>query len=213
VTESGQAGPRVLRATALAAVTVGLALAAHLVSGGPRPAPATLTQAIAVMAVGMAVLTRFRGGRPYSPTALLAGLGGAQLLLHQWFALQTPGTCAGNLVTAHLPGGHLLTSLLPWGLLQQTARACATSSDATATMLTVAVAAHALAALLTGALVARGEALLASAVALVLPSLPTPVPVRSTTALGTTALSRVLTGTLARRNVHRRGPPVPAGAF
>jgi hypothetical protein len=211
VTESGQAGPRALRAAALAVVTVALALAAHLLAGGPRPSTATLAQAVVVMAVAMAVVLTLRAGRPRSTTGLLVGLGGSQLLLHQWFALATPGECAGQLV-GHLPGGHLLTSVLPWGLLAQTARACATTGDASVTMLTVAVAAHALAALLTVALVARGEALLACAVALVLPALPTLVPVRSTTARMEAAPVRVLTGALAHRHVDRRGPPVAACA-
>jgi hypothetical protein len=212
VTESGQAAPRVLRAAALAVVTVALALGAHLIGGGPRPSAATLVQAIVVSAVAMAVVTTLRAGRPISTTGLLVGLGGSQLLLHQWFALATPGECAGQLVGHLLPGGHLLTSVLPWGLLAQTARACATTGDASATMLTVAIAAHALAALLTGALVTRGEAMLSCAVALVLPTLPTLIPVRSATARADATLVQVRSGTLAHRHVDRRGPPVAACA-
>jgi hypothetical protein len=211
VTESGQAGPRLLRAAALAVVTVALALAAHLLGGGPRPSAATLGQAVVVLAVAMAVVMTLRAGRP-SMTGALVGLGGSQLLLHQWFVLATPGECAGQLASHLLPGGHLLTSVLPWGLLAQTARACATTGDASATMLTAAVVSHALATLLTGALVARGEALLSCAVALVLPALPTLVPVRSATARAETTPVRALTGTLAHRHVDRRGPPVAACA-
>jgi hypothetical protein len=202
----------VLRAAALAVVTVALALAAHVLGSGPRPSAPTLVQAIVVMAIVMAVVMTLRAGRPRSTTGLLAGLGGSQLLLHQWFALATPGACAGHLATEYLPGGHVLTSVLPWSLLAQTARACATTGDASATMLTVAIAAHALAALLTGALVARGEALLACAVALVLPALPTLVPVRSAPARAEATPVRALTGTLAHRHVDRRGPPDAACA-
>jgi hypothetical protein len=202
----------VLRASALAAVTVALALAAHLLSGGPTPSVATLSQAVVVIAVAMAVVMTLRADRPRSMSGALVGLGGSQLVLHQWFALATPGECAGQLASHLLPGGHLLTSALPWGLLAQTARACATTGDASATMLTAAVAAHALAALLTGALVARGEALLSCAVALVLPALPTVVPVRSATARAEATPVRALTGTLAHRHVDRRGPPVAACA-
>ena len=212
VTESGQAGPRALRAAALAAVTVALALAAHLLAGGPRPPTVTLAQAVVVMAVAMALVLTLHAGRPRSTTGLLVGLGGSQLLLHQWFALATPGECAGQLASHLLPGGHLLTSVLPWGLLAQTARACATTGDASATMLTVAVAAHALAALLTGALVTRGEALLARGVALLLPALPTRSPLRLAAPRAAATLARVLAGTLAHRHVDRRGPPVAACA-
>lgn len=212
VTESGQAGPRALRATALAVVTVGLALAAHLLGGGPRPGAATLTHAVVVTAVVMAVVMTVRAGHQRSTTGLVVGLGGAQLLLHQWFALATPGTCAGHLATEYLPGGHALASVLPWGLLAETARACATTGDATATMLTVAVAAHALAALLTGALATRGEALLACAVALLLPALPTRSPVRIAAPRAAATPGRVLAGTLAHRHVDRRGPPALACA-
>jgi hypothetical protein len=172
----------------------------------------TLAQAVVVMAVAMALVLTLHAGRPRSTTGLLVGLGGSQLLLHQWFALATPGECAGQLASHLLPGGHLLTSVLPWGLLAQTARACATTGDASATMLTAAVAAHALAALLTGALVARGEALLSCAIALVLPALPTVVPVHSATARMEAAPVRALTGALAHRHVDRRGPPVAACA-
>jgi len=206
VTESGQAGVRVLRATALAAVTVGLALVAHLLAGGARPGPTTLAQAVAVLALVMALVA----GRARTTAGLLIGLGGAQLLLHQWFALATPGECAGHLATEYLPGGHLLTSVLPWQLLEQTARACATTGDATATMLAVAVVTHALAALLTSALATRGEALLACAVALVRPTLPTHLPLRVAAARAADVSARVLAGALAHLHLDRRGPPVAA---
>jgi hypothetical protein len=207
VTESGQAGARVLRATALAAVAVALALAAHRRGGGIAPSAVTHAQSVLVMSVVIGLLLV----RRRSVTGLLVGLGASQLLLHQWFALATPGACAGHLAT-YLPGGHLLTSVLPWGVLAQTARACATTGDASATMLTVAIAAHALAALLTGALVTRGEAMLSCAVALVLPALPTLIPVRPATARADATLVQVLSGTLAHRHVDRRGPPVAACA-
>jgi hypothetical protein len=190
----------VLGAAALAVVAVGLALAAHLVSGGSRPTVATLTLAAVVMAVALALLA----GRRRTSTGLVVGLGGSQLLLHQWFALATPCDCAGHLAGQMIPGMHVL----PMGTLAQTARACAGTGEAGATMLIVAVATHALAALLVGALLTRGQALLAGALALVLPSLPTAVPVGLAARLAAPRVVATLRGTLDRRRVDRRGPPV-----
>jgi hypothetical protein len=206
VTESRHAslpaGLRLMPLLGAAVVTVGLALAAHLLSGGSRPTPSTLVLAVAVMAVAMAVLA----GRRRTPTGLLAGLGASQLLLHQWFVLATPGDCAGHLAGRLVPGLHLF----PMGTLAQTARACAGTSEAGATMLVVAVATHALAALLTGALLTRGEALLAGALALVRPSLPSSVPVGAAPRPAVPRVVRLPRGTLDRRRVDRRGPPALA---
>jgi hypothetical protein len=204
VTESVREGrARSLRAAVLAVVAVGLALAAHLLSGGSRPAALTLAVAVVAMALVIGLLA----SRRRSATGLLLGLGGSQLLLHQWFALATPGECATHLAAGSLPGAHLLPPLLPWGALAQTARACAGTGQASATMITVAVTTHTLAALLTGALIARGEILLAGAVALVLPSLPRSVPVRVAARRAAAWAPRALSGDAAARYVDRRGPP------
>jgi hypothetical protein len=206
VTDSGQAVWRALRASGLSAVAVALALAAHRLSGGREPAVTAVAQAVVVMAVVMGLLA----GRRRTATGLLVGLGGAQLLLHQWFALATPGECAGHLATQYVPGVHLLPpSVLPWGVVAQTARACATTGDAGATVVAVALAGHAVAALLTGVLLTRGEALLSCAGALVLPRLPAEAPDRVQPRHRTPHLSRVRPGTRPRQHVSRRGPPVP----
>jgi hypothetical protein len=205
VTEWGQgaqARSRVLRAAVLAVVAVALALGAHLLSGGSKPAATTLAAAVVAMAVVTALLTRRRP----SPTGLLLGLGGSQLLLHQWFALATPGECVAHLAGPSVPGVHLL----PWGALAQTARACAGTGEASATMIAVAVTTHTLAALLTAALITRGETLLAGAVALVLPGLPTVVPVRVTPHRAVQWAPRTMSGAPAGRYVDRRGPPAAA---
>jgi hypothetical protein len=204
VTDLGQARSRVLRATSLAAVAVTLALGAHLLSGGATPAASTVVQALLIVAVVMGLI----GGGRRRPTTLLVGLGGSQLLLHEWFALATPGECAGHLASQYVPGAHLLPQqLLPWGLLADTARACATTGDTGATLLAVAVVAHALAALVTGVLMTRGEALLTRAAAFVLPSLPAALPVVLRRTSGVRHQVMVLPGTVLRRQVQRRGPP------
>ncbi|HET8615143.1 MAG TPA: hypothetical protein VFL94_06430 [Actinomycetales bacterium] len=203
MTDPGQARSRVLRATALAAVAVTLALGAHRLSGGAPPTASTLLQSLLVLAVVMGLLTAGRR----RPTTLLVGLGGSQLLLHEWFALATPGECAGHLAS-QVPGVHLLPQqLLPWGLLADTARACATTGDTGATLVAVAVVTHALAALATGVLLSRGEALLVSAVAFVLPALPTARPVLVRRMPPSRHQVMVLPGTVRRRQVRRRGPP------
>lgn len=208
VTDSGQAGSRVLRATSLAAVTVGLALGAHLLSGGTRPTTSTLVQALLVVAVLMGLLSAARR----RPTTLLLCLGGAQLLLHEWFALATPGECAGYLAS-QVPGVHLLPhQLLPWGLLADTARACAATGDTGATLVAVAVAGHALAAAVTGVLLTRGQALLAAAFAIVLPALPVPQPVRGALSACIDHTSRADDRGVVDRHVRRRGPPALACA-
>ena len=200
---AGQTRGRVLRVAVLAIAAVALALGAHLLSGGSRPSLATLAAAV----VTMTLVTGILAGRRRSPTGLLLGLGGSQLLLHQWFALATPGECAGHLAGQLVPGVHLSPTVLPWGSL---ARACAGTGEAGVTMLMVAVALHALAALLTGALLTRGEALLAGSVALVAPSLPTVVPIRTAPRRAVVWAPRTSSGAPAGRYVDRRGPPAAA---
>jgi hypothetical protein len=207
VTEPRQAGSRVLRATALSTVAVVLALGAHLVSGGARPHGSTLLQSTVVLAVVMGLLA----GRRRTTTGLLVGLGVSQLLLHQWFALATPGECAGHLATTYVPGVHLLpTSVLPWGALAQTARACATTGDTGATVIALALAAHALAALMTGVVVTRGEALIAAALGRALPHVPTATPVRPVARLAVAVRSSTAPTEGPVRHVRRRGPPAAA---
>jgi hypothetical protein len=64
--------------------------------------------------------------------------------------------------------------------------------------------------LLAGALVTRGEALLACAVALVRPALPTHLPLRVAAVRAADVSARVLAGALAHVHLDRRGPPVAA---
>jgi hypothetical protein len=204
--QAGQGASRVLRSAVVAVVAVALALVAYLLSGGSRPPAATLAAAVVAMAVVTGLVTR----RRRTATGLLLGLGGSQLLLHQWFALATPGECAAHLVGPFVPGMHLVQTVLPWGALAQTARACAGTGDASATMITLAVTTHTLAALLTGALITRGETLLASAIALVLPGLPTAVPVQVAPRHAAVWAPRTFSGATAGRYVDRRGPPAAA---
>lgn len=204
VTELRLATTRVLRACALSAVAVTSALAAHHLSGGVTPTASTVVQAALVLTVVMGLLVR----RRHSVTTLLLGLGGTQLLLHQWFSLASPGECASHLATQYLPGAHLLPqSVLPWGLLAQTARACATTGDTGATAIALALAGHAFAAALTGALVTRGEALLAALLDLGprLPGVPD-LPVHQRCALPRTATE--LPASPLLRHLQRRGPPL-----
>jgi hypothetical protein len=209
VTEPRRAALRVLRACALSAAAVASALAVHRLNGGATPAAATTVQAVLVLTVVMGLLAR----RRRSVTTLLLGLGGTQLLLHQWFSLATPGECASHLAAQYVPGAHLLPQpAMPWGLLAQTARACATTGDTGATVVAAAVAGHGLAAMVTGLLLTRGEALLAAAARVVLPRLPgrpaVRLGLRRVVEQGVVRLSDVGT----RGHVRRRGPPVPLSA-
>jgi hypothetical protein len=207
VTEPGRAGSRLLRATALSAVTVTLALAAHRLSGGTTPTGTTVVQATVVLALVLGVLT----GPRRSTTALVTTLAGAQLLLHQWFTLATPGECAGHLATQYVPGAQLLPqSWLSWGVAQ-TARACATTGDTGATVIALAVAFHALAAIVTGVLLTRGQALLTAAVALVVPALPGRPPVQGRLTACIPHVAWVGGRRVLDRHVLRRGPPAQAG--
>jgi hypothetical protein len=204
VTDSRQAGLRVLRATALAAVAVMLATGAHQLAGGDRPSAATLLQATVLVAVLMGLLV----GRRRGVTALLLGLGGTQLLLHQWFSLATPGECAGHLATQYVPGVHLVPeSMLPWGLLAQTARACATTGDAGATVIAAGLAGHALAAVVTGVLITRGEVLLACLVGLVVARLPRRSDQSARPHRAVAHRTPLLPTSPLLRHLHRRGPP------
>lgn len=207
VTEPRRAGSRVLRATALSAVTVTLALAAHRLSGGATPTVTTVVQAIVVLAVVLGVLA----ARRRSTTALVVALGGTQLLLHQWFTLATPGECAGHLATQYVPGAQLLPeSWLSWGVLAQTARACATTGDTGATVIALAVGFHALAAVVTGVLLTRGQALLAAAARMV-PALPGRQTVQSRVTACIDHVAWVGGRRVLDRHVLRRGPPAAAG--
>ena len=80
-------GVRALRAGVLAAVTLGLAAAAHVVGGGQVPGLPVLAVALGPLALGSALLTRRRLG----PIALLAWLAPVEAILHGLFAATATG--------------------------------------------------------------------------------------------------------------------------
>lgn len=207
VTEPRSAGTRLCHALLLGVLSVGLGLGAHLVSGGERPTLVTLWQSTAAISVLALLIVRRRP----SVTAAATMLAGTQLLLHQWFALSTPGACAGHLAERYLPGMHLLPDqLVPWGFLAETAQACATSSHPGVGLLAVAGAAHAVAALLSTLAATHGQVLLLAAAAL----LPRPLPARGVLLLArpnaapSPRTPRITAEPLT--TIVRRGPPAAA---
>jgi hypothetical protein len=175
-----------MRAAVFSAVCVTLAALGHVAAGGPGPepwAPVAGASAVAVLAVSLA-------GRERSATTVIAVLTGAQLGLHELFALS--GGPAAPSLSGHLHDRGLGESL---GMLL---------AHLTATLITgwwLARGETALWALLRTAAHHLGAAfrLLPAAASLpaappaALPALP-PVPVRG----------------LLRHTVSRRGPPLPA---
>ncbi len=159
----GVSGPtigslRLLRAGALTAPALGLALTAHLVAGGSTPAGPALIGA--VVAVGC--LATLATGRRLGRRSICFGLAGSQAALHLWFGStgRDAGCDVGGWIRhgpwspGHLHGSSVVDCL---GTAATTGRAADTSAavDGVA-MLT----AHLAAVVLTGLLLGYGETLL-----------------------------------------------------
>jgi hypothetical protein len=167
-------GPlRALRAGALTVAALALALAAHLVAGGRLPPAPALLGAAVVLGCVATMVTGQRLGR----SAIWAGLAGSQGLLHLWLgATSRVSGCGwlrhGGWSSDHLHGSPLANCL---SLTGPPASPMPTAGLTTghfagqaghyltglaAHHLTAMLAAHLLAVLLTGWLLAQGEALL-----------------------------------------------------
>lgn len=180
---------RLARAGSWAAAALGLSVGAHLVGGGDPPSPgAAALIAVALLWSGF-LLTQRRLGR----TMLVATLGLSQLLLHAVLtAVEVPSTCAGS-------GGHH----------EMAAMACTSGApmghDVSATMLV----AHAVAALLLGLVLARGEDAIWQVAGLLWPRLPAPavLPALMQDALVPAHGDRPARRPFVLGGVGRRGPP------
>ena len=195
-------GLHALRAGLLATACVSLALAAHASAGGRVPdALALLT---ALVAVGCAALLATR--RPLGQVPTVVGLVLVQAALHLWFALTSGQGCAVSGALTHTHG--LAPQCAPLvGAAPEPASAPASAG-------VLMLLAHLGAVVLTGLLLARGDALLWRLACL----LPRPVP--SDVDLVVPAPARpaavVAPTTLRPRPVdtrwRRRGPPCAAAA-
>ena len=134
VSSPGTGATRRLRAAAVAVLTVALAAGGHVVGGGQRPHPLALL----VLTVLVALPAYLLGGRRIGAVALLALLGGGQFAVHHVLsAIESMDPVAHD----HLLAGHAhgaARSTAPGGLTM--------------------FVAHAVGTLVTGALLARGEA-------------------------------------------------------
>ncbi|WP_214317148.1 MFS transporter [Nonomuraea sediminis] len=193
---------RLTRSAAFAAVCVGLGALAHVVGGGSSPGPAAVVVALlAAFALALAV-----SGRERSTAAINVALVGAQVVLHELFAI------TGSLeASSGLDGlrGALLGRFSPGGISQV--------ADGHAQGLSVGLGmwvAHLLATLVTGWWLARGEAALWSLLRrlgrrlTLLRPLPRIQPVRR--AVPYFYLLAVPMRAPVEHSVSRRGPPLPA---
>jgi hypothetical protein len=195
-----------------------LAVAAHVAGGGSTPSAATLAL-LAVPVAWVAALVCRRPRRTSLPT--FAALAGTQVLLHEALMVLSGPSCATANTPSMLgmPGSHAAVGALTCAAPHATAMA----GMGAATMAPggVMLAAHALATVLTAALLARGEHLLWSLVDLLRVLLPTTRVTHIGLATATADLVRAAaTPTPTTRQLAsvltRRGPPAtvltPLGA-
>jgi hypothetical protein len=192
----GSGAVRACRAGVLAVLTLALAGGGHLLGGGGLPGPGGLALVLAPM-VGLSLALT---GRRLGAVAILGSLGVGQAAMHAAFtALATPASAAPTMAGhVHAEGaavaiGHVMSGM--------------PSPLADPRMLTW----HALATLVTGALLLRGERALWALWAAVRPrdwrvgAIGVP-----TRALLTVAVPRVPWPDDAWVRPPRRGPPLPA---
>jgi hypothetical protein len=168
----------------VAVLTVALAAGGHVVGGGQRPHPLALV----VLTVLATVPAYLLGRRRLGPVPLLVLLGGGQLAVHQVLsAMESMDPVAHE----HLLAGHA------HGVAEPTAPGGLTM-----------LAAHAVGTLVTGALLARGEAAVWSLWHLLAPLfrlVPCAVPAYRPPHV--TSYDVVPAGVLLVRPVGPRGPP------
>jgi hypothetical protein len=193
---------RLARAGSLAVTAFALTSVAHVVAGGVLPATPWMVSIFLVTLCGSVVVTGRRLGRG----ATVAGLGVSQMVLHAAFAFLSPGgscTRASSGLVMH--SGH---------------EAVMRCSDPAMTMPVhhstgvVMGAAHAVAAVLVGLVLARGEAAVWFLASLVWPGLPSRVQVVPAASAPRVAVrprpaARQLFGT---GGLGLRGPPLALSA-
>jgi hypothetical protein len=197
-------GLRLLRAGGLTVAAYALASVAHVQAGGGLPTWPWLAAILLLTFWGAVVLTGRRLGR----VATVAGLGVSQLVLHEAFGFLSPvGACLRD---SFVPAGHaghevVLTCADP-GL----------SMPAHHGRGLTMVVAHAVAAALTGLVLARGEDAVWFLASLVWPALPSPVrPAPPESRLPVSPRPRsVARQVVCSGGPGRRGPPpaLPAAA-
>jgi hypothetical protein len=196
---------RLARAAGLAVSAFSLAAGAHLAGGGSMPAGVWSAAILLLVFTGSVLVT----GRRLGPVAIVALLGGSQLLLHRAFAFTEPAA-APCVAGAPEHGTHLAGAVA----------VCADPALATAAMQgmdhsmgggATMVVAHTVAAVLLGLLLARGEEALWFLAAFVLPRWRVAVrcPVRPTAPRPEWPVPVLVPLETALGGVGRRGPPAP----
>jgi hypothetical protein len=145
-------GVRALRAGVLAAVTLGLAAAAHMVGGGEVPGLPVLAVALGPLALGSALLTRRRLGA----VALLAWLAPVEALLHGLFGATASDALATGFTGGHGHGAAVAGMPLTDSVGSSSLAVVSGAGHAGAGMLV----AHAVATVLTGLALSHGERVL-----------------------------------------------------
>lgn len=93
---------RLLRTAAVAGSVLSLAAGAHLVGGGRLPPAPVLAACLALVVLGVVVLTRWK----LKATVLGAVLAGGQVLLHSLFSALSFPAREGPALPASMPGHH-----------------------------------------------------------------------------------------------------------
>lgn len=165
----GSGALRLARAGSLALAAYGLALGAHLVGGGD--APSAIASVVILFATFWActALTWRRLGR----VATVTLVGASQLLLHKAFGLtESAGSCV---TVVHEHAGHLANGATTLCAAPATTAGMPSMAHHGGTGLSM-VAAHAVAAIVLGLVLARGEAAVWLLASWLVPPLPQPTP-------------------------------------
>ncbi len=199
----GTGALRLARATSLALVAYSLSLGAHVLAGGEAPSATGTAVLLGVTTWACVLVTSRRVAR----VPLVALLGASQLLLHHAFMLASASSGCLTVTGAH--AGHGMPGPMTYCTDPAAAMSAMPSMSGHATSGAAMTVAHAVAALLLGVVLARGEDALWFLAGLVwptatapvlLPSAARPLPVAPSP---TGAASAVL----LPGGVGRRGPP------
>jgi hypothetical protein len=194
---------RLARACGFGVSAFSLALAAHVAGGGQAPAPV----GFAVLAFATVWASVFLTWRKLSRPAILLALGAAQLALHQAFGWASPSGSCVTVVHGH--ADHLTSGAVT--ICSEAAPAAVAHHGVPGLLM---MAAHAVAALLLGFLLACGEAAVWFLAELVWPALPAAAPFHcQTRSLGAARAAVYFSRpVLGRGGVGRRGPPLLGAA-
>ena len=197
-------GVRALRAAVLAAVTLSLAAAAHVVGGGEVPGLSVLVIAVVPLALGSALLTRSRLGA----LSVLAWLAPVEALLHGFF-----GATASDHLATEFSGGHghgaAVAGMPLTESMGSTSLVAASGAGHAGVGMLVA---HAVATVLTGFALSHGERVLWLLWESLRPTLVmAPVPLRRAPALLVAGAAAGMPSPAPLRFSSPRGPPFAGG--